>query len=124
MKWVTRHHVKVDRAACPWLIRRFIDSNAEFMFVPSDQVREIAHVQGAIPFDVEGAELGHHGQECSFEAILKKSKADAGECANGPNSSPGDTLPEIPRIRIHSRLRAGMQNFQWNNPANERRLNV
>lgn len=72
MKWITREHVKVDRVACPWLIKKFVDPQAEFLFVPSDQVMEIAQREGAIPFDVKGVELGHHGQECSFEAILKK----------------------------------------------------
>ena len=72
MKWITREHVKVDRVACPWLIRKFVDRDAEFQFVPADQVAEIAAREGAIPYDVEGAELGHHGKECSFDAILKK----------------------------------------------------
>jgi hypothetical protein len=72
MKWVTREHVKVDRVACPWLIRRFVDANAEFLFVPAHQVMEIAQRDGAIPYDVPGVELGHHGKECSFEAIVKK----------------------------------------------------
>lgn len=72
MKWVTRHHVKVDRVACPWLIRKFVDPQAGFLFVPAEQVRDVAQRQGAIPYDIEGAELGHHGKECSFEAILKK----------------------------------------------------
>lgn len=72
MKWITRSHVKVDRVACPWLIARFIDPQAEFLFVPAGQVLGEAARLGAIPFDVTGVELGHHGQECSFEAILKK----------------------------------------------------
>lgn len=72
MKWVTREKVKVDRVACPWLIRRFVDPNADFIFVPNEQVMEVAKREGAIPFDVDGAELGHRGKECSFEAILKK----------------------------------------------------
>jgi hypothetical protein len=72
MKWITRERVKVDRVACPWLIRKFVDADAEFLFVPADQVAEIAGREAAIPFDVTGAELGHHGKECSFEAILKK----------------------------------------------------
>lgn len=72
MKWVTREHVKVDRVACPWLIRRFIDPAAEFLFVPRDQVLAVAERDGATPYDVEGVELGHHGLECSFEAIVKK----------------------------------------------------
>lgn len=72
MKWITRHHVKVDRVACPWLIRRFVDPDAEFLFVPPEKVLEEASRNHAIPFDVDGVELGHHGRECSFEAILKK----------------------------------------------------
>jgi hypothetical protein len=72
MKWMTRAHVKVDRVACPWLIKKFVDHDAEFYFVPADQVLPEAEKVGAIPFDVPGVELGHHGQECSFEAILKK----------------------------------------------------
>ena len=72
MKWITRERVKVDRVACPWLIKRFVDPNAEFLFVPTDQVAAIAAREGAIPYDVGGAELGHHGAECSFDAIVKK----------------------------------------------------
>lgn len=72
MKWITRAHVKVDRVACPWLIAKFVDRQAEFFFVPPDQVMGEAERLGAIPFDIRGVELGHHGQECSFEAILKK----------------------------------------------------
>jgi hypothetical protein len=72
MKWITREHVKVDRVACPWLIRHFVDKEAQFLFVPADQVSEVAQREGATPFDVKDAELGHHGQECSFEAILKR----------------------------------------------------
>jgi hypothetical protein len=72
MKWITREHVKVDRVACPWLIRRFVDPKAEFLFVPADQVMAVAEREGAVPYDVKGVELGHHGKECSFDAILKK----------------------------------------------------
>jgi hypothetical protein len=72
MKWITREHVKVDRVACPWLIKRFVDPNAEFFFVPRDQVLAEAERIGAVPFDVPDVELGHHGGECSFEAILKR----------------------------------------------------
>ncbi|HLE78193.1 MAG TPA: chromate resistance protein ChrB domain-containing protein [bacterium] len=69
MKWVTREHVKVDRVACPWLIRKLVDPGAEFVFVPADQVPTVA-AQGAIPFDAPGVELGHHDGRCSFEAIV------------------------------------------------------
>ncbi len=72
MKWITREKVKVDRVACPWLIKRFVDPQAEFLFVPADQVGPVAQRERAIPFDVPGAELGHHGKECSFEAIVKQ----------------------------------------------------
>ncbi len=72
MKWITREHVKVDRVACPWLIRKFIDREAEFYFVPADRVMSEAERLGATPFDVKGAALGHHGKECSFEALLNK----------------------------------------------------
>jgi hypothetical protein len=72
MKWITRGHVVVDRVACPWLIRKFVDPEAEFLFVSPDQVSAVAEREGAIPYDVKGAELGHHGQECSFEAIIHK----------------------------------------------------
>jgi len=72
MKWITREHVKVDRVACPWLIKKFVDKDAEFYFFPADQIMKEAKRLEAIPFDAPGVELGHHGKECSFEAILKK----------------------------------------------------
>jgi hypothetical protein len=72
MKWITRERVKVDRVACPWLIKKFVDKDAEFFFVPADKVLDEAEQLGANPFDVKGVDLGHHGKECSFEAILKK----------------------------------------------------
>lgn len=72
MKWITRENVHVDRVACPWLIRRFVDPRAEFLFVPADKVMAVAEREGATPYDVKGVELGHHGPECSFEAIVKK----------------------------------------------------
>lgn len=72
MKWVTRRKARVDRIACPWLIRRFIDPDAEFLFVAEDQVMETAHREGALPFDVPDVELGHHGNRCSFDAFLDK----------------------------------------------------
>ena len=72
MKWITREHVKVDRVACPWLIRKFVDKEAEFYFVPSDKVMKEAGRLGAIPFDFPGVELGHHGKECSFDAVIRK----------------------------------------------------
>jgi len=72
MKWVTREHPKIDRVACPWLIRRFIDPDAELLFVPADRVREVAETTGAIPYDVEGVELSHDGPRCSFDLFLER----------------------------------------------------
>jgi len=76
MKWITRENAAVDRIACPWLIRRFVDPQAEFLFVPPDQVAEVARREGATPFDVEGVELGHRDGRCSFESILLKYELD------------------------------------------------
>jgi hypothetical protein len=72
MLWVTRSHVHVDRVACPWLISRFIDSEAQFLFVPKSRVNSVAAETGAIPFDSPGVELGHHEGKCSFETIMGK----------------------------------------------------
>ena len=72
MKWITRSHVHVDRVACPWLITRFIDGEAEFLFVPKSQIDQVAKETGAIPFDAPGVELGHHEGRCSFESIILK----------------------------------------------------
>ncbi len=72
MKWLTRSHVHVDRVACPWLITRFVDNEAEFLFVPKSQVDKVASDTGAIPFDAPGVELGHHEGRCSFESIMLK----------------------------------------------------
>jgi len=71
MKWVTRERPKIDRIACPWLIQRFIDKDAEFLYVPSHEVKEI---KDAIPYDVPGVELTHDGPLCSFDAFIKKYK--------------------------------------------------
>jgi len=74
MKWITRSNVKVDRVACPWLIRRFIDPQAEFLFVPEEQLLESARQEGAIPFDATRfpeVQLNHRGERCTFEAILE-----------------------------------------------------
>jgi hypothetical protein len=102
MKWVTRERPKVDRIACPWLIRRLVDPQAEFLFVPHDQVAAVAEREGATPFDVEGAELGHRGDECSFDAIVRKyalaSKDPAlgrlARIVRGADTSAHDLTPE------------------------------
>jgi hypothetical protein len=72
MKWVTRSRPKVDRVACPWLVKRFVDPEAEFLYVPPDEVMQTAEKENAIPFDVPNVELGHSGAQCSFDAIIKK----------------------------------------------------
>ncbi|MBM3126028.1 MAG: chromate resistance protein [Chloroflexi bacterium] len=72
MKWVTRSHVHVDRVACPWLITRFIDSEAEFLFVPKNRIEQVVKETGAIPYDAPGVELGHVDGRCSFESIILK----------------------------------------------------
>ena len=72
MKWITRERPKIDRIACPWLVLRFIDPEAEFLYVPAQRVQAAAQETGAIPYDVPGAELGHVGELCSFDAFLAR----------------------------------------------------
>ncbi len=72
MKWITREHPKIDRIACPWLVTRFVDDVPEFLFVPAGEVMRVAAASGAIPYDVPGVELGHHGERCSFDAFIDK----------------------------------------------------
>jgi hypothetical protein len=72
MKWITREHPRVDRVACPWLIEKFVDKQAEFIYVAADQVAAEAQKRGATPFDIKDIELGHHGAECSFDAFVNK----------------------------------------------------
>jgi hypothetical protein len=74
MRWVTRQFAKVDRIACPWLIKRFVDPTAEFVFLP--QETDWQAISDGTVFDVPGCELGHHGSECSFDAIMKKYQLD------------------------------------------------
>lgn len=104
MKWVTREKAKVDRIACPWLISRFVDPKAEFLFVPKEKVLDVAKEQGAIPFDTPGAEL-HHFKEgdderCSFDAIVKKYKLtdrallDMAEVVRTADARPARPRPE------------------------------
>ena len=74
MKWITRQYVHVDRTACPWLIKRFVDPKAEFIFVPTEKIDEIVKKEKAIPYDAPNIELTHHGEKCSFDAIVEKYK--------------------------------------------------
>jgi hypothetical protein len=99
MKWITREHVKVDRVACPWLIKNFVDPKAEFLFVPADHVLSRATELGATPFDIEGCELGHRGEDVSFNSILKKYEltdpalALLGEIVRAADSHPAQPHP-------------------------------
>jgi hypothetical protein len=72
MKWITRERPKIDRIACPWLIKKFVDANAEFLYVPKEQVFESARRSNAIPYDIPGAEYSHEGDHCTFDYIVKK----------------------------------------------------
>jgi hypothetical protein len=76
MKWVTRERPKIDRIACPWLIRRFIDPEAEFLYVAAAQVLAVAQSIGATPYDIPGVEMSHVGERCSFDAFLAKYRLD------------------------------------------------
>lgn len=76
MKWITRERPKIDRIACPWLIKRFVDSNAEFIYVPKDEVFRKATELQAIPYDIHGAEYTHEGDDCTFDFIVKKHQLD------------------------------------------------
>lgn len=76
MKWITRERPKIDRIACPWLIRRFVDVEAEFFYVPFDSVLQKAEELNAVPFDIPGVEYTHYGQECTFDYIVKKHNID------------------------------------------------
>jgi hypothetical protein len=100
MKWITREHPKIDRIACPWLIARFIDADAEFLYVPSDQVFQLAQETGAIPYDIPGAELSHVGDLCSFDAFLSRYGLDdpalnqLASIVRGADTSRLDMTPE------------------------------
>jgi len=76
MKWITRERPKIDRIACPWLVARFIDAEAEFLYVPAGDVLRAAAETGAIPYDIPGVELSHVGELCSFDAFLAKYALD------------------------------------------------
>src|SRR5438105_14743411 len=126
MKWVTRERPKIDRIACPWLIERFIDKDAEFLFVPPNDVARIARETGATPFDVEGVELSHDGPLCSFDAFLRKyhlprdsALTDLAVIVRGADTARLDLAPEcaglpgvwrrLPRIITaeHAHMRPG-----------------
>lgn len=100
MQGVTRRNARVDRIACPWLIQRFIDPKAEFPFVPDGDVMDTARREGALPFDVPGVELGHHGDRCAFDTFLDKYKPTdpallaLGEIVRGADTDPREIARE------------------------------
>jgi len=106
MKWVTRERPKVDRIACPWLIKRFVDREAEFLYAPAGEVLAVAEREGATPYDIPDAELGHHGDECSFDAIVRKYELAKSDPAlarlalivRGADTPQRDLAPESPGL--------------------------
>jgi len=100
MKWVTRERPKIDRIACPWLLLRFIDHEAEFLYVPADQVLSVAAATGATPYDIPGVEMSHVGERCSFDAFLAKYPLDdaalvqLAEIVRGADTSRLDLTPQ------------------------------
>ena len=100
MKWVTRERPKIDRIACPWLIGRFIDKEAEFLYVPASQVLEVAAEHGAVPYDIPGVEMTHDGELCSFDAFIKKHELkdpaldQLAEIVRGADTSRLDLTPQ------------------------------
>ena len=100
MQWITRERPKIDRLACPWLIRRFVDPQAEIVYVPAGEVLEVAQRTGAIPFDIPGVELSHAGPLCSFDAFLRKYRLDdpaLGRLADIVRAADTDTLENSPQ---------------------------
>src|SRR6266480_6084714 len=120
MKWITREKVKVDRVACPWLIRKFVDPQAEFLFVPANEVEAKARELGATPFDIKGCELGHHDEDVSFDSILKKYKLTdpalllLGEVVRAADSHPSNPHPAGEGLRwlAHGFTRLGLSDHE------------
>jgi hypothetical protein len=100
MKWVTRQYVHVDRTACPWLIKKFVDPKAEFIFVPVERIVEIVKKEKAIPYDAPNVELGHHGEKCSFDSIIERYKIndpavlELAEVVRAADMDKMETVPE------------------------------
>ncbi len=125
MKWVTRSHVHVDRVACPWLITRFIDSEAEFLFVPKSQIEKIVKDTGAIPFDAPGVELGHHEGRCSFEAIISKYELkDAGLLRLAQIIHAADVSDDLDTDAIARGLEAIATGFSIRYPDDQENLSI
>jgi hypothetical protein len=104
MKWVTRERPKIDRIACPWLIARFIDKEAEFLYVPAVEVMSLARKTGATPFDVPDVEYGHHGEKCSFDAFVERhhlvdpAMRRLAEIVRGADTGRPDLTPQSPGL--------------------------
>jgi hypothetical protein len=123
MKWVTRSHVHVDRVACPWLITRFIDNEAEFLFVPSSQIEQVVKETGAIAFDAPGVELGHKDGRCSFESIiLKYGLKEPGLLRLAKIVHSADVSEDIDKEPIARGLEAIASGFSLRFPADEENL--
>jgi hypothetical protein len=123
MQWVTRSHVHVDRVACPWLITRFIDNQAEFLFVPKTQIEQVVKDTGAIPFDAPGVELGHHEGRCSFESIvLKYGLTDPGLLRLAKIIHGADVAEDIDSDPISRGLEAIATGFSLRYPEDETNL--
>lgn len=105
MKWVTREKPKTDRIACPWLIRKFIDQDAEILYVPPDQVLEAAEREGAISFDATGAKYAHKEGKCTFEVLIEEYKLtdpallELAEIVHGADTHDERTTPQSPGLR-------------------------
>jgi len=103
-KWVTRERPKIDRIACPWLIRRFIDPRAEFLYVPSGQVRAVAKTEQAIPYDVPDVQFSHRGELCSFDAFLADfaiddaALAELARIVRGADTGKPELTPQSPGL--------------------------
>jgi hypothetical protein len=119
MQWVTRDKPVVDRVACPWLIKKFVDPQAEFVYVPAEQVRAVAEREGAIPYDIPDVELGHHGPACSFEAIVAKHKIEdpavklLAKVVRGADTEDRTYTPQSEGLRAISR---GWHLLDWPTP--------
>ena len=124
-KWITREHPRVDRVACPWLVERFVDREAEFLYVPTEAVMREAERIGATPFDVQGVELGHHAEECSFDAFVRKydllkdpAMAYMAKVIRGADTSAKDLTPESRGIEA---LLDGVRAIHYPNDQEQRR---
>ncbi len=123
MIWVTRSHVHVDRVACPWLITRFVDNEAEFLFVPKGEIERVTKESGAIPFDAPGVELGHHEGRCSFESILLKYELkDPGLVRLAKIVHSADVAEDIDKDPIARGLEAIASGFSLRFPDDEENL--